>query len=52
MPLHADTIIHNANVITINPAAPAATAVAVKDGRFLAVGANEDVSPSTAPPPK
>ena len=43
MPIYADTIILNANIITMNPAAPAASAVAVRDGRFLAVGANGDI---------
>ena len=44
MSIYADSIILNANVITMNPATPSATAVAVKDGRFLAVGHNGDVS--------
>ena len=43
MPIHADTIILNANVITMNPAAPSASAVAVKGGRFMAVGADRDI---------
>ena len=51
MSIHADSVIYNANVITMNPAAPLASAVAVKDGRFLAMGEWEDVtafiSPST-----
>ncbi len=43
--IRADTIILNANVITMNPAAPSAGAVAIKDGRFLAVGKDEDLAP-------
>ena len=43
--LQADAIILNANVITMNPAAPSAGAIAIKDGRFLAVGTDADVSP-------
>ena len=43
--IQADAIILNANVITMNSAAPSADAIAIKDGRFLAVGADADVSP-------
>ncbi len=39
----ADTIYHNGVIITINDAAPTAEAVAVKDGRILAVGAGDKV---------
>ena len=46
------TIITNANVITMDPQQPRAQAVAIADGRFLAVGSNDDVkrlaSPRTA----
>ena len=49
MPIYADSVILNANVITMNPAAPLASAVAVKDGRFLAMGELEDVSPFIGP---
>ncbi len=43
--IRADTIILNANVITMDPASPSAGAIAIKDGRFLAVGADEDLAP-------
>ena len=35
---HADTVIRRANVITIDPDQPRATAVAMRDGRFIGVG--------------
>ena len=41
--LHADTIVRNANVITVDPRLPRAQAVAMRDGRFVAVGSNDDV---------
>jgi hypothetical protein len=37
----ADAIYHNGNIITIDDAQPMAEAVAVKDGKILAVGAEE-----------
>lgn len=37
---HADALIRRANVITINPALPRASAVAMCDGRFIGVGSN------------
>src|SRR5215475_7493356 len=39
----ADTIYTNGEVITVNDAQPSAEAVAVKDGKILAVGARDDV---------
>ncbi len=39
----ADVIYHGGPVITINDSAPRAEAVAVKDGRILAVGKKDDV---------
>ncbi len=38
-----DLVLFNGRIITIHPAAPEATAVAIRDGRFLAVGADRDV---------
>ncbi len=38
-----DLLIHNATIITINSAAPRATALAVDDGRFIAVGSLDEV---------
>ncbi len=41
--LAADLIVVNANVITMDPAQPAAEAFAVRDGRFVAIGRSSDV---------
>lgn len=41
--IEADLVVVNARVHTADPALPAAQAFAVKDGRFLAVGANADI---------
>jgi len=38
-----DTIVWNARVYTMDPALPRAESFAVKNGRFIAVGANDDV---------
>jgi predicted amidohydrolase YtcJ len=39
----ADLIITNGRIATMNPRKPIASAIAVKDGVFLAVGANDEV---------
>lgn len=39
----ADTIYHGGEIVTVNDAQPTAEAVAVKDGRILAVGSKADV---------
>src|SRR5262245_40589990 len=39
----ADSIYTNGEVITVNDAQPSAEAVAVKDGKILAVGSRDDV---------
>jgi len=41
--LPADLILHGARIATMDPARPAATAVAVREGRFVAVGDAADV---------
>ena len=41
--IEADLVVVNAVVHTSDPAMPAAQALAVKDGRFLAVGSNADI---------
>ena len=38
-----DLILHNGNIWTVNARAPRAEAVAISEGRFLAVGSNQDV---------
>jgi len=43
MPPSADLVLHNAQVYTADPDWPTATAVAVRDGRFQAVGADAAV---------
>ena len=48
-PVIADWIVDAATVLTQNPKAPVATAFAVKDGRFLAVGATADVQKYAGP---
>jgi predicted amidohydrolase YtcJ len=40
---HAELIVHNTRVTTLDEQRPEATAVAVKDGLFLAVGGKDDV---------
>jgi predicted amidohydrolase YtcJ len=39
----ADMILWGGNIITVDPRKPAARAVAIKDGRFLKVGGDEEV---------
>ncbi len=41
---HADLIIQGANVLTMDPAIPSATAIAVRGQHILAVGSDDDVS--------
>ncbi len=38
-----ETILYNANILTVDRAQPRAEAVAIADGRFVAVGSNDDV---------
>ena len=49
---HADTVIRRANVITIDPAQPRATAVAMRDGRIIGVGSDTDVATLVGPSTK
>jgi hypothetical protein len=41
--MRADTVIHNAKVTTLDRTNPVASAVAIKDGKFLAVGSDKEV---------
>ena len=43
----ADLVINNANIYTVNPDQPQAEAIAVKDGKILFVGSNDDVKKYT-----
>jgi predicted amidohydrolase YtcJ len=45
----ADLVLKSANVITLEEARPRASAVAVRDGRIVAVGGEEDVRPLIGP---
>jgi predicted amidohydrolase YtcJ len=45
----ADVIVRNARVFTGDPARPAATAAAIRDGVFVAVGDDQDVAPFVGP---
>ncbi len=38
-----DTILYNGNIYTVNPKEPSAQAVAIADGRLMAVGSNNDI---------
>lgn len=40
---HATTIVTGGRVLTMNPAAPAAEALAVQGDRIVAVGSNDDI---------
>src|SRR5262249_33585089 len=48
----ADTVYINGEIITVNDAQPSAEAVAVKDGKIVAVGARDDVSRYEGPSTK
>src|SRR5262245_5036150 len=39
----ADLILHNGKIATVNPKQPESEAIAVREGRFLAVGSNDEV---------
>jgi FtsP/CotA-like multicopper oxidase with cupredoxin domain len=39
----ADLILTNGRITTLDAAKPSVTAVAIKDGRFLAVGSDQDI---------
>ncbi|CAN5863026.1 amidohydrolase [soil metagenome] len=44
-----DTILYNANVITVNGRQPRAQAVAIAHSRFYAVGTNDEIRPLASP---
>ena len=44
-PQHADLVVFNAKVYTVEPGTPRAEAFAVRGGRFVAVGSTADVKP-------
>lgn len=47
-----DLIIHNAKITTFNPNLPDAQALAIKSGRFTAVGSNADIKALASPTTK
>ncbi len=47
-----DLILHNAQITTLDRTNPSATAVAIKDGKFTAVGSDKDVVPLAGPQTK
>ncbi len=47
--MSADLLITNARITTLNPAQPTATALAVKDGKLLAVGSEAEVLAHAGP---
>ena len=49
MTAQADLVVVNARVLTMDPANPSAQAVAVKDGRILAVGDRQSVAELRGP---
>ena len=42
-PVPADTVLHGGTIVTLDPELPAAEAVAVRDGRVVAVGSDDEV---------
>ena len=48
-PKAAELVVLGATIVTASAAAPEATALAIRDGRFLAVGSAEDVAPLIGP---
>lgn len=42
-PANVDLVLHNGRIATMEPTQPSATAVAIHEGRFVAVGADADV---------
>lgn len=41
--LATDTILHNANIVTLDPARPQATAIAIHDGIVVATGTDQEI---------
>ena len=47
---HPDTVFINGNIVTVDSEFSIASAVAVRDGRILAVGTNKDIEPMAGSP--
>ena len=46
--MSATMILHNGRIHTMNPQQPTATAVAIRDGKLLAVGSDDEIKPLLA----
>ena len=44
-----DVILYHAHIITLDPLKPYATAIAIHNGRILAVGSDDDILPLATP---
>lgn len=49
LPDAPELVLHNGHILTMNPAQPAAEAVAIAAGRILAVGSNDDIQAFARP---
>ncbi len=49
VPQPADLVLHNGKIVTVDRGFSIKQAVAIKDGRFLAVGSDRDMRPLTGP---
>ena len=47
-----DLVVKNANIITVDSNIPKAEALAIKNGRFIAIGSNKDIDNITTPQTK
>ncbi len=47
--IEPELILYNANIFTVDPVLPHAQAVAIADGRFLAVGSNKEIRAGSKP---
>ena len=47
--MNADTILLNGKIVTLDAAAPAAEALAVRDGQIMAVGKSDDIRKLAGP---
>ena len=47
--LFAESVYKNANVVTVDPQNPRAQAVAIRDGKFVGVGSNDDIEGLVGP---
>ena len=43
LPMWADLVLVNANILTMNPNQPSAKAIAIKENRIISVGTNDEM---------